>query len=78
MESSFEIANSIAELNDMTDHETGFYGDVRIQGKLNDRTVSDYVLREELDEKADVDHSHEITNNINLSIDMGQINHNHF
>ena len=38
------------------DNDTGFIDDVRIAGKFNDRDVADYVLREELDEKTDVDH----------------------
>ena len=55
MDRSYMIAKDIDALKNEEKVETGFIGDVYIDGKLNNRAVEDYVLREELDDKADVD-----------------------
>lgn len=56
IDATSELANKSSELKVSNDNDTGFIDDVRIAGKFNDRDVADYVLREELDEKTDVDH----------------------
>lgn len=56
IDATSELANKSSELKVSNDNDTGFIDDVRIAGKLNDRDVADYVLREELDEKTDLDH----------------------
>ena len=56
IDATSELANKSSELKVSNDNDTGFIDDVRIAGKFNDRDIADYVLREELDEKTDVDH----------------------
>ena len=56
---SFILAKEMKSLKDQTKNETGFIGDVYIEGKLNNHDVSEYVLKEQLDTKADKEHGHD-------------------
>ena len=56
---SFLLAKEMKALKEQTKTETGFIGDVYIDGKLNNHDVSEYVLKEQLDTKADKEHGHD-------------------
>ena len=56
---SFVLAKEMKALKAQTKTETGFIGDVYIEGKLNNHDVSEYVLKEQLDTKADKEHGHD-------------------
>ena len=56
---SFILAKEMKALKEQTKTETGFIGDVYIEGKLNNHDVSEYVLKEQLDTKADKEHGHD-------------------
>ena len=55
LQKCLEITNRIDALNNETNTETGFIGDVYIEGKLNNHPISEYVLRSELDDYGHVD-----------------------
>ena len=55
LQKCLEITNRIDALNNETSTETGFIGDVYIEGKLNNHPISEYVLRSELEDYGHVD-----------------------
>ena len=55
MQKNLEIVNRINDLNKGITEETGFIGDVYIEGKLNNHPVSEYVLRSELEDFGQAD-----------------------
>ena len=48
MNKCYAMAKKVNEVKQQTTTETGFIGDVYIEGKLNNHPVSEYVLRSEL------------------------------
>ena len=55
LQKCLEITKRIDALNNETDTETGFIGDIYVEGKLNNHPVSEYVLRSELEDLGHVD-----------------------
>ena len=55
MNACLEITKRIDNINNEVNTETGFIGDVFIEGKLNNHDVSEYVLRSELEDYGKVD-----------------------
>lgn len=89
LQKSFEIGKQIAAVKNGESNETGFIGDVFIDGKLNNTPIEDYLkkgdsiqirdvenLEEELKTKADECHGHEI-NIQKLQLNLADIIHTH-
>ena len=89
LQKSFEIGKQIAAVKNGESNETGFIGDVFIDGKLNNTPIEDYLkkgdniqirdvenLEEELNTKADECHGHEI-NIQKLQLNLADLIHTH-
>ena len=89
LQKSFEIGKQIAAVKNGESNETGFIGDVYIDGKLNNTPIEDYLkkgdniqirdvenLEEELNTKADECHGHDI-NIQKLQLNLADLIHTH-
>ena len=68
LNASYEIATQITNYKNQKTTETGFIGDVYIQGKLNNVDIDDYAVKNDLETKADKEHTHTMADITDLEI----------